>query len=281
MVPAGVRNATVPPPGIGATVAVSVTATPAVGLADAVTEVVVAVVAAADGIPSVILSLAGGVLADRMPRRRILLVTQSMLGLSAGALALLVATHHATFVTILVVAIVFGATDAADLPTRQALVADLVERHLVVNAVALGAAAMSATRIVGPSVAGLLIGFAGPAVCFGFLAVAYLAPIVVLLRVIPDIAPLPRLAGNTAWGELVSGLRAAGSDPLVRSIPVALDEAGRVGGAAQLPSRTRRSLAGIWRASASNNASPSSAMAVFSAWRTPKSPQPGHQSGSV
>ena len=129
----------------------------------------VAVVAAADGVPSVILSLAGGVLADRLPRRRILLVTQSLLGFSAGTLAVLVATNHATFVAILVVAIVFGATDAADLPTRQALVADLVDRHLVVNAVALGATAMSATRIVGPSVAGLLIGFAGPAVCFGFL----------------------------------------------------------------------------------------------------------------
>ena len=121
-----------------------------------------AAVAAADGIPSVILSLAGGVLADRLPRRRILLVTQSVLGVSAGSLAILVATHHASFVAILIVAIVFGATDAADLPTRQALVADLVERHLVVNAVALGATAMSATRIVGPSLAGLLIGFAGP-----------------------------------------------------------------------------------------------------------------------
>jgi MFS family permease len=180
----------------------------------------VAVVAAADGIPSVILSLAGGVLADRLPRRRILLVTQSVLGLSAGSLALLVATGHATFVAILIVAIVFGATDAADLPTRQALVADLVERHLVVNAVALGAAAMSATRIVGPSIAGLLIGFAGPAVCFGFLSIAYLAPIVVLLTVIPDIAPPMRQAGTTAWGELLGGLRVAGADPLVRGVVI-------------------------------------------------------------
>ena len=180
----------------------------------------VAVVAAADGIPSVILSLAGGVLADRLPRRRILLVTQSLLGLSAGTLALLVATNHATFVAILVVAIVFGATDAADLPTRQALVADLVDRHLVVNAVALGATAMSATRIVGPSVAGLLIGFAGPAVCFGFLSVAYLAPIVVLLTVIPDVAPLPRAAGATALGELFAGLRVAAADPLVRGVVI-------------------------------------------------------------
>jgi len=179
----------------------------------------VAAVAAADGIPSVILSLAGGVLADRLPRRRILLVTQSVLGLSAGSLALLVATNHASFVAILLVAIVFGATDAADLPTRQALVADLVDRHLVVNAVALGAAAMSATRIVGPSVAGLLIGVAGPAVCFGFLAVAYLAPIAVLLAVIPDVPPLPRLSG-TALGELVAGLRTAGSDPLVRGVVI-------------------------------------------------------------
>jgi predicted MFS family arabinose efflux permease len=180
----------------------------------------VAAVAAADGIPSVVLSLAGGVLADRLPRRRILLVTQSLLGLSAGSLALLVATNHASFAAILVVAIVFGATDAADLPTRQALVADLVDRHLVVNAVALGAAAMSATRIVGPSVAGLLIGFAGPAVCFGFLAVAYLAPIVVLLKVIPDVTPLPRQAGATAWGELVAGLRVAAADPLVRGVVI-------------------------------------------------------------
>src|SRR5215469_15375270 len=88
----------------------------------------VAVVAAADGLPAVILSLAGGVLADRLPRRRILLVTQSILGLTAGALAILAATGNATFVTILVVAVVFGATDAVDLPTRQALVADLVQR---------------------------------------------------------------------------------------------------------------------------------------------------------
>src|ERR1700693_850841 len=59
----------------------------------------VAVVAAADGIPSVVLSLAGGVLADRLPRRRVLLVTQTLLGLSAGALALLGATHPANLVT--------------------------------------------------------------------------------------------------------------------------------------------------------------------------------------
>ena len=180
----------------------------------------VAVVAAADGLPAVALSLLGGVLADRLPRRRILLVTQSALGLSAGALAVLVATGHAEFFAIVIVALVFGATDAVDLPTRQALVADLVERDVVVNAVALGSAAMSATRIVGPSVAGLLIGSVGPAACFGALAVAYLAPILVLVFVIPDVPPLPRAAGHTALGDMVAGLRQVRRDPLVRGVVI-------------------------------------------------------------
>jgi predicted MFS family arabinose efflux permease len=180
----------------------------------------VAVVAAADGLPAVALSLVGGVLADRLPRRRILLVTQTVLGLSAGSLAMLVATGHASFLAIVVVAVIFGATDAVDLPTRQALVADLVDRELVVNAVALGAAAMSATRIVGPSVAGVLIGTAGPAVCFAALAVAYLAPITVLLTVIPNVPPLPRAAGRTALRDLAAGVRTVGADPLVRGIVI-------------------------------------------------------------
>lgn len=181
----------------------------------------VAVVAAADGLPAVFLSLAGGLLADRLPRRRILLVTQSVLGLSAGTLAVLAATGNASFAAILVVAVIFGATDAVDLPTRQALVADLVERDLVVNAVALGSAAMSATRIVGPSIAGLLIGTVGPAACFGALALAYLVPIAVLLTVIPEVRPAPREAGSRAWRELLEGARQVKLDPLVRGIVIA------------------------------------------------------------
>lgn len=180
----------------------------------------VALVAAADGLPAVVLSLAGGVLADRFPRRRILLITQSVLGLTAGALAVLAATGNATFLSILIVAVVFGATDAVDLPTRQALVADLVERDLVVNAVALGATAMSATRIVGPSIAGLLIGIAGPAACFGTLSLAYLAPIAVLLTVIPEVRPPERETTSRAWHDLLEGIRQVKLDALVRGVAV-------------------------------------------------------------
>ena len=180
----------------------------------------VAAVAAADGIPAVFLSLAGGVLADRLPRRRILLVTQTILGLSSGVLALLAITGHASFWSIVAVAIVYGSADSLDLPTRQALVADLVRREHIVNAVALSSTAMSATRIIGPSLAGLLIATAGPGVCFAALAVAYIAPLAVLITVIPDVAPLPRPVGATAVGDLLEGIRAARRDPLVRGVVI-------------------------------------------------------------
>lgn len=178
----------------------------------------VAAVAAADGLPAVVLSLWGGLLADRLPRRRILLVTQSVLGLSSGVLAGLALTGHAGFWAIIAVAVVYGSADALDLPTRQALVADLVSRELIVNAVALSSTAMSATRIVGPSLAGLLIATAGPGACFAVLSAAYVIPLAVLLTVIPDVAPLPRRAGATALGDLLEGWRAVRHDPLVRGI---------------------------------------------------------------
>lgn len=180
----------------------------------------VAVVAAADGLPAVFLSLLGGLLADRLPRRRILLVTQSVLGLSSAALAVLAITGHAGFWSIVAVAVIYGSADSVDLPTRQALVADLVDREAIVNAVALSSTAMSATRIIGPSLAGVLIATAGPGVCFAVLAAAYLAPLTVLLTVIPDVRPLPRALGSTALGDLAAGLRSVRRDPLVRGIVV-------------------------------------------------------------
>jgi MFS family permease len=180
-------------------------------------QTAVGIVGAADGIPAVVLSLYGGVLADRLPRRRILLVTQSVLGVSAAVLAIMVATGHADLAVLIVIAVIFGSADALDLPTRQALIADLVSADLVVNAVALGSVAMSVTRIAGPALAGLLIGFVGPAVCFGFLALAYIGPLFVLLTIVPDIPPRQR-ARSTALEDLKEALRTVRRHSLVRGV---------------------------------------------------------------
>jgi len=181
-------------------------------------QTAVGIVAAADGVPAVALSLVGGVVADRVTRRRMLLVTQSVLGLSSGALAALALSGHATVVAVTVVALIFGAADALDLPSRQALVADLVDREHLVGAVALGSVAMSACRIVGPSVAGQLLVTVGPGWCFAALSLAYLAPITVLLTVIPDIPPVRAASASAVSRGLRAGLGAAVRDPLVRNV---------------------------------------------------------------
>ena len=178
----------------------------------------VAFVAAASGLPALALSVFGGALADRYPRRRILLVTQSTLGLGAATLAILAATGHFSLVAIVVVAVVFGSSAAVDLPTSQALVADLVRRELVVNAMALAASAMSVCRLVGPSVAGVLYAVAGPGACFACLAVAYLAPISVLWMVVPDIAPAGRAGSQRLLTDVAAGFAAAWRDPLLRRV---------------------------------------------------------------
>jgi Transmembrane secretion effector len=181
-------------------------------------QTAVGVVAAADGVPAVVLSLAGGVVADRVARRRILLVTQSVLGLSSGGLAVLALTGHASLPSVTAVAVVFGAADAVDLPSRQALVADLVERDLVVSAVALGSVAMSACRILGPALGGQLLVTVGPGMCFAVLALAYLAPIAVLLTVVPDVPPARAVSATGAGGGLGGALGAVVRDPLVRCV---------------------------------------------------------------
>jgi MFS family permease len=178
----------------------------------------VGLVAAADGIPALVLSPVGGLLADRLPRRRVLLATHTLLACAAATLGTLVLTGHASLAAILVVACVLGAADAIDLPARQALIGDLVERDLIVSAVALGSVVLSTTRIVGPSLAGIVIGVAGPGACFMVLALAYLAPIAVLLLVIPDLRPVPRETRATAISDIVAGFRLVRTDPLLRGI---------------------------------------------------------------
>jgi predicted MFS family arabinose efflux permease len=180
----------------------------------------VGVVAACQGLPAIVFPLAGGVVADRVPRRRILLVTQSILGVSACSLAVVAFSGHASLATIALVAFVFGSADSVDLPTRQALIGDLVGRELVVSAVALGSVTMSTCRILGPSIAGVLLASVGPGACFLALGLAYIVPISVLLTVIPDIKPLARRAGSSPMGDIAAGLRLALHDPLVRLLVI-------------------------------------------------------------
>jgi len=133
-------------------------------------------------VPTIAFTLFGGILADRIDRRRLLILTQAASGIAIFILATLTATGLVQVWHILALAAIMGAIQAFDLPTRQAMVPDLVERKDLMNAIALTSTIWQASRIVGPAVAGLLIGLAGLAACFYLTSFGYLVMILALTR---------------------------------------------------------------------------------------------------
>jgi MFS family permease len=110
--------------------------------------------------PTLLLSMYGGVLADRYAKRRTLLITQSLMGVLALLLGLLVATGGVALWHVFVLAAGLGAVSAVDVPVRQAFVSEMVGPGLLANAVGLNSTIFNGARLVGPALAGLLIGAA-------------------------------------------------------------------------------------------------------------------------
>ncbi len=177
----------------------------------------VGLVGAADGIPAVLLSVPAGAVGDRWPRRLVLVVATSALGLTSLGLALAAGLGRASLPVLVGAAVCFGAADSFNAPSRQALIADLVPRNQLVGAATLTSSVGSAARIVGPAVAGLLLGTLGAASCF----LAMAASVVPLLAVLSH-GYWPSARANSsemgALGRVLEGLRWSRSDPLVRSV---------------------------------------------------------------
>ena len=108
--------------------------------------------------PSLLLSMYGGILADRYAKRRLLMATQALMGVLALVLGVLVATDTVALWHVFVLAGGLGAVAAIDAPVRQAFVSELVGPELLANAVSLNSTIFNAARLVGPALAGLLIG---------------------------------------------------------------------------------------------------------------------------
>lgn len=125
----------------------------------------------------------GGALADRWNRRQILLITQSLFALSALTLAVLTYTGLVRYEYILALVLLNGIVLAVDLPTRQSLVAYLVPREDLANGIALNAAAFHTARILGPALGGLLLEWAGPALCFFINALSFGAILLALATI--------------------------------------------------------------------------------------------------
>ncbi len=138
-------------------------------------------VGAAAGIPAWVLTLYGGVIADRMPRRTLLILTQASMMILAFILAWLTFSSLVQPWHIIVLAFLLGIANAFDAPARQAFVLEMVERDDLVNAIALNGTMFNMATAVGPAVAGMTYAALGPAWCFTINGLSFVAVIIALL----------------------------------------------------------------------------------------------------
>jgi MFS family permease len=175
------------------------------------------VVTAVTSTPTLLFSLWAGDLADRHDKRRIILIAQAVSLAASLVLAVLADTERITYSALLALVFVAGTASAFEIPTRQAFFSDLVGPADLPNAIALNSAAFNATRIVGPALAGVMIGAAGVAACYYANAVSYVAVIAGLMMMrLPRWTPKPRTASTLE--SIREGLAYIRGDRLVRTL---------------------------------------------------------------
>ncbi len=173
-------------------------------------------VGACGTVPMLLFALPAGVVADRLSKRNILLVTQSIAMAQAFALAGLVYSGAVLVWHVMVLAGFLGMSNSFDMPARHAMVIELAGREDVLNAVSLNSSAFNGGRIVGPAAAGLLIGAAGTAGCFLINGVSFIATIVALAGITPR-PPSPEAQGPMLL-QIRGGLAWAKGQPVVRGV---------------------------------------------------------------
>lgn len=157
--------------------------------------------------PQLLLVPFSGAVADRFDRRRVLMVTQSLLMLLACALGLMLVFHVAELWHLYAFALALGIVNAFDTPARQAFVSDLVGQNQLSNAVALNSASFNSARLLGPAVAGVLIALIGSGWVFILNSVSFIAMLVALALI--RIAPSPpEVSGRESQGnQLIAGFK--------------------------------------------------------------------------
>jgi MFS family permease len=128
-------------------------------------------------IPIFLLSPPAGLAADRWPRRRVVIATQSISMLLAFILAALTLTGHITVWEIIVLATFLGIVNAFDVPARQSFLIEMVGRDDLLNAIALNSSMFNGARVAGPAIAGVVVALVGEGWCFLLNGVSYLAVI--------------------------------------------------------------------------------------------------------
>lgn len=166
--------------------------------------------------PLLFFSPLGGVAVDRASKRNMLIVTQSLSMALALALAVLVSLDVVQVWHVAVVALCLGIVNTFDIPARQAFIFEMVGKEDLTNGIALNASLFHGARVIGPAVAGFIIGIAGMAVCFYVNSFSYITIIagLYMMKVAPMEAQLER---RSLWKEITEGMAYVRRSPVIRA----------------------------------------------------------------
>lgn len=174
------------------------------------------IVTALQTLPVLLFGAWGGVIADRYPKRAILYAVQVVSGLASLLMGALIIAGSIELWMVYAIAVVLGAVKVFDNPTRQTFVREMVGNDLLRNAVSLNSIEMNLARVIGPTIAGVVVATVGLGSCFIANGVSFVVVIVMLTLMRTDeLHPTDRVA--RARGQLMEGLRYAWSTPILRN----------------------------------------------------------------
>ena len=160
-------------------------------------------------LPQMLFSLFVGSIIDRLPKKKILIITQTCFMILAFILGILASSSFVQYWHVLVIAALFGIFNTIDMPTRQAYMIELVGKEDLMNAIGLNSSMFNLTRIIGPTLGGVLIGLIGLPACFYFNALSFLAVIIQLTKInAPSFNNIQnKFSFKNLWGDSIDGMK--------------------------------------------------------------------------
>ncbi len=184
--------------------------------------VMLGIVGFANGIPVWLFSLYAGIVADKISRRKLIMITQGSMMLLAFILALLTFTDLIRAWHIVILALLLGTANAFDAPARQSFVVEMVPREDLTNAIALNSSVFNLGTIIGPSVAGLVYAWLGPAWCFTINGVSFIAVLTALSMMRLPQRPPVTITETSVRRNLTTGIKFAFADENIRVLLIML-----------------------------------------------------------
>jgi MFS family permease len=171
----------------------------------------------ANGLPSWFFTLYAGAIADRVPRRTLMVITQSSMLILAFILAILTFTNTVQWWHILILAFLLGISNAFDAPARQAFVLEMVDREDMTNAIALNSTMFNSAVVLGPAFGGLIYAWVGPGWCFTINGISFIAVIIALLLM--KLKPfIPVRSNSSTLSDVKEGLKYVLNHPDLRML---------------------------------------------------------------